>query len=206
MRSDLKTAADYLATHDPLLASIIATAPPPNLAPHTNYYQALVSSIIGQQLSVKAAAAIRKKFIALFNDEFPSPEQIIDADFDAMRDAGLSRQKIAYIRDLAEHILAGSVSFGTIDTLTNEQIAAELLPVKGIGEWTVHMFLLFCMGRRDVLPTGDLGVRTGIQKLYGLSSLPTADEVKAIASKNNWHPYESVASWYIWHSLDNAPK
>ncbi len=206
MHSDLQTAADYLAAHDPILATVIAAAPLPDLAPHTDYYRTLVSSIIGQQLSVKAAAAIRKKFTALFNDKFPLPEQILDADFDAMRAAGLSRQKIAYIRDLAEHILAGTVNFDTMDALTNEQIAAELLPVKGIGEWTVHMFLLFCMGRRDVLPTGDLGVRTGIQKLYGLPSLPTADEVKAIATKNNWHPYESIASWYIWHSLDNAPK
>lgn len=206
MQTTLQTAAKHLAAHDPILASVIAPSPLPDLVPHTNYYQALVSSIIGQQLSVKAASSIRRKFTALFDDTFPTPQQIIEADFDALRGAGLSRAKISYIRDLAEHILAGTVVFDTLDSLSNDQIIAELLPVKGIGEWTVHMFLLFCMGRLDVLPMGDLGIRSGIQKLYGLEKLPTPDEVRTIAKENNWHPYESVASWYIWHSLDNAPK
>lgn len=206
MQSILRTAADHLVANDPILASVITHSPLPDLMPHTDYYRALVSSIIGQQLSVKAAASIRKKFTALFDDEFPTPEQILGADFDILRSAGLSKAKINYIRDLAEHILAGSITFTTFDQLSNDQIIAELLPVKGIGEWTVHMFLLFCMGRLTVLPTGDLGIRSGIQKLYGLDTLPTPDEVRSIAQANSWHPYESVASWYIWRSLDNAPK
>ena len=110
------------------------------------------------------------------------------------------------MQDLAQHIVDGTVRFDTIDQLSNDEIIAELTAVKGVGEWTVHMFLLFCMGRLDVLPTGDLGIRSGIKKLYGMDELPSPDEVRLVAEKNGWGPYESVASWYVWHSLDNAPK
>ena len=206
MNSSLQQAAEYLRSHDPILAQIIADAPLPDVIPHTNYYQALVSSIIGQQLSVKAAASIRKRFTGIFNDTFPSPQQILDMDIETLRGAGLSRPKISYIKDLAQHVIDGAVTFDTLDELSNEQIIEELLPVKGIGEWTVHMFLIFCMGRLDVLPTGDLGIRNGIGRKYGFDRIATPEEVSQIAVKNSWHPYESVASWYIWHSLDNAPK
>lgn len=191
---------------DPVLSGVIATAPLPTFVPHTNYYKALVNSIIGQQLSVKAAATIKQRFVDLFGGSFPSPEQIITRDIEELRGVGLSRPKAGYVQDLARHILDGSVQFSTLDQLSNDDIVTELTAVKGIGEWTVHMFLLFCMGRLDVLPTGDLGVRSGIKKLYGLDELPTPDTMREMALKNNWHPYESVASWYIWHSLDNAPK
>lgn len=89
--------------------------------------------------------------------------------------------------------------------MSNEEVISELIPVKGIGEWTAHMFLIFCMGRSNVLPVGDLGIKNGIMKLYGLDHSPTPDEIKAIAEKNHWYPYESIAAWYIWQSLDNAP-
>jgi len=195
-----------LSKADPVLSGVIATAPLPTFVPHTNYYKALVNSIIGQQLSVKAAATIKQRFVDLFGGSFPSPEQIITRDIEELRGVGLSRPKAGYVQDLARHILDGSVQFSTLDQLSNDDIVTELTAVKGIGEWTVHMFLLFCMGRLDVLPTGDLGVRSGIKKLYGLDELPTPDTMREMALKNNWHPYESVASWYIWHSLDNAPK
>lgn len=206
MELELQKAARWLAKHDAILAPIIASAPLPEFIPHTNYYHALVSSIIGQQLSVKAAASIRKRFTNLFEGDFPSPQQIIQADPDALRSAGLSRPKVAYIQDLAKHIIDGSVRFDTIEQLSNEEIIQELTTVKGIGVWTVHMFLMFCMGRLDVLPTGDLGIRTGIRRLYGLSQLPTPEAIATIATESHWSPYESVACWYIWHSLDNAPK
>jgi len=202
----LTVAAQHLSKADPVLSGVIATAPLPTFVPHTNYYKALVNSIIGQQLSVKAAATIKQRFVDLFGGSFPSPEQIITRDIEELRGVGLSRPKAGYVQDLARHILDGSVQFSTLDQLSNDDIVTELTAVKGIGEWTVHMFLLFCMGRLDVLPTGDLGVRSGIKKLYGLDELPTPDTMREIALKNNWHPYESVASWYIWHSLDNAPK
>jgi DNA-3-methyladenine glycosylase II len=203
--SKLQRAADHLAAHDPILAPLIAVYPLPGFTPHTNYYQALVNSIIGQQLSVKAAATIKKRFAELFGTTFPTPEQIIASDDELLKSAGLSRPKVAYIKDLAMHVLDGSILFDRFAELSNDEILAELIAVKGIGEWTVHMFLMFCMGRLDILPTGDLGVRSGIKQLYGLDSLPTPETVKEIASANHWHPYESAASWYIWRSLDNEP-
>lgn len=204
--TQLKEAARHLSTNDPVLAQVVTNAPLPDIAPHTDYYRALVNSIIGQQLSIKAAATIKQRFADLFGSDFPTPEQILGRDIEELRSVGLSRPKARYVQDLAQHIVDGTVRFATIDQLSNDEIIAELTAVKGVGEWTVHMFLLFCMGRLDVLPTGDLGIRSGIKKLYGLSELPSPDEVREIAAAHRWHPYESVASWYVWHSLDNAPK
>ncbi|MBX6334814.1 DNA-3-methyladenine glycosylase 2 family protein [Candidatus Saccharibacteria bacterium] len=198
-------AARHLAEHDPVLAPIIKRAGPCTMRPHRNYYQELVESIISQQLSVKAAAAILKKFVALFGGTFPSPEQILSKDIETYRSVGLSRNKAMYIRDLAQHVIDGAVQFDHLDALSNDEIVAELTAVKGIGEWTAHMFMMFCMGRPDVLAHGDLGIRNGIQKLYGLKKLPDAATIRRIAQKNNWHPYESVACWYVWYSLDNKP-
>lgn len=201
----LQEGADHLAAVDPTLAVIIRGAPLPSFSPHSNYYQELVESIISQQLSVKAAATILKRFKELFVADFPSPEDILALDIETYRGVGLSRQKATYIRDLAEKVLEGTVSFSHLDTLSNEEIIDELIQIKGVGLWTIHMFLMFCMGRLDVLPTGDLGIRNGIQKIYLLDERPGDAEIQAIAVHNKWHPYESLASWYIWHSLDNAP-
>lgn len=201
----LRQAAEYLASVDPVLKVVIDSAPLPSFAPHHNYYQELVESIISQQLSVKAAATILKRFKALFSSDFPSPAEILEQDIETFRAVGLSRQKASYIRDLAEKVIDGTVKFNHLDSLSNQEVIEELIQIKGVGVWTVHMFLMFCMGRLDVLPTGDLGIRNGIQKLYSLEVRPGDDEIIMIAKKNNWHPYESVASWYVWHSLDNKP-
>ena len=202
----VRQAAEYLAAHDAVLAPVIRSAGPCTIRPHKNYYQELVDSIISQQLSVKAAATIEKRFCMLFEGEnFPSPEAILTKSVDELRTAGLSRGKAAYVRDLAQHIIEGKVKFDHLDALSNEQVIKELTAVKGIGEWTAHMFMMFCMGRLDVLAHGDLGVKNGIQKLYGLTGQPDAAGVQRIAKKYRWHPYESVACWYIWHSLDNKP-
>lgn len=198
-------AADHLTAHDAVLAPVIAAHGPCTMRPHKNYYQELVDSIISQQLSVKAGASIMKRFVDLFGGTFPAPEAILSKSVDELRTAGLSRAKATYIRDLAQHVIDGKVKFDHLDKLSNEEIIKELLPVKGIGEWTVHMFLMFCMGRLDVLAHGDLGIKNGIQKLYGFDHLPTPVEIQELANKNHWHPYESVACWYIWRSLDNAP-
>jgi DNA-3-methyladenine glycosylase II len=203
----LRQAAEYLSEHDKILAPIIARYGIAALEPHQNYYQALVSSILSQQLSVKAAATIQGRFCALFGStELPAPEQILTKDIDELRTAGLSRGKALYIRDLAQHIVEGDITFDRLDSLTNKEIIAELTAVKGIGEWTVHMFLMFCMGRLDVLPHGDLGIKNGIKLLYGLDHQPTAEDVMTIADTYQWHPYESVASWYVWRSLENTPE
>jgi DNA-3-methyladenine glycosylase II len=202
----LTQAAASLTKNDPVLAPIIASAGLPNIIPNKNYYQELVESIVSQQLSVKAAATILKRFLELFPEvDFPAPDQILQKDIEQLRAVGLSRQKASYIQDLASKVIEGEVRFNHLDARSNDEIIAELTQIKGVGVWTVHMFLLFCMGRLDVLPTGDLGIKNGIHKLYNLKEKPTPEEMEAIARENNWHPYESVASWYIWHSLDNKP-
>jgi DNA-3-methyladenine glycosylase II len=191
---------------DPVLKPIIESYQACAIRPHQNYYRELVESIIGQQLSVKAAASINRRFVELFENKFPSPEQILASSPESLRAVGLSGAKTRYVQDLASHILNGKLEFERFDSMTNEQIMAELTAVKGIGEWTAHMFLMFCMGRLDILPVGDLGIRSGIMKLYELKALPDALTIREIAAKNNWYPYESVASWYVWQSLDNVPK
>lgn len=204
-QTTLLQASEHLAQYDLVLRPIIARAGLPTFRPHKNYYQELVESIISQQLSVKAAASILKRFVALFGGKFPSPEQILSKEVEAYRAVGLSRGKATYIRDLAQHVIDGNVKFDHLDALSNDKIITELTAVKGIGEWTAHMFMMFCMGRLDVLAHGDLGIRNGVQKLYGLKELPDAAAIQRIARKNKWHPYESAACWYIWHSLDNKP-
>ncbi|HRF28181.1 MAG TPA: DNA-3-methyladenine glycosylase [Candidatus Saccharibacteria bacterium] len=191
--------------HDVRLAELFVSYPSPSFTKHTNYYHELVDSIISQQLSVKAAATIAGRFKDLFGGSYPSPEEILQKDIEELRSVGLSRPKAGYIQDLARHVLEGTVKFDELDKLSNQEIIDELTKVKGIGEWTVHMFLMFCMGRLDVLAYGDLGIRNGVTKLYELDHTATPDDVKHIAKQNNWHPYESVACWYIWQSLDNTP-
>lgn len=193
-------------SRDPVLAPLIKQHGICNIQPHQNYYQELVDSIISQQLSVKAARTIEQRFCALFGSKsFPAPRQILRKDIDELRSAGLSRAKAVYVRDLAQHVIDGQLKFDKFEQLSNDEISRELTAVKGIGEWTAHMFLMFCMGRLDILPVGDLGIKNGIRQLYGFDKLPDADDIRLIASKNNWHPYESAASWYVWRSLDNVP-
>lgn len=198
-------ALHHLSKNDVVLKRLIETYPAPTFERHENYYQELVDSIIGQQLSVSAARAIEARFKALFDDEFPKPEQILKIDIETLRGVGFSRPKATYVQDLAQKILDGEVRFDSIDSLTNDEIIAELTKVKGIGEWTVHMFLMFCMARLDILPVGDLGIRNGVTRLYGLDHQATPDDVRATSEKQNWRPYESVASWYVWQSLENQP-
>jgi DNA-3-methyladenine glycosylase II len=198
-------ALEHLAAHDPVMRQLIETYPRPTFEKHANYYQELVDSIIGQQLSVSAARAIEGRFKDLFGGKFPSPEQILTVDIETLRGVGFSRPKARYVQDLAQKIIDGEVTFDDLDEQSNDAIIAELTQVKGIGEWTVHMFLMFCMARLDVLPVGDLGIRNGVTILYDLESKATPDDVVRIAETKNWRPYESVASWYVWQSLENKP-
>jgi DNA-3-methyladenine glycosylase II len=200
-----RTAAEYLKSVDPMLAPVIEQVGLCTIMPNTDYYQELVDAIISQQLSVHAARSIEGRFRNLFGGAFPTPQQILTTDVETLRGIGFSRAKGAYVLDLAQHIVDGKVQFEHLDTLTNDEVIAELIAVKGIGEWTAHMFLMFCMGRTDVLPVGDLGIKNGIRKLYGLTNAPSPPQITELASKNKWHPYESIASWYIWQSLDNIP-
>lgn len=202
---NLAAAAKHLSAHDVVLRPIVARAGLATLKPHTDYYGALVGSIISQQLSVKAADAIEKRFLDIFSGSFPTPEQILSVSTDRLRAIGFSNAKARYVHDLAQHIIDGKLTFDRIPRQSNEEIIAELTAVKGIGEWTAHMFLMFSVGRLDILPVGDLGIRNGVRKLYGLEDVPSPQQIIEIAEANQWHPYESVASWYVWHSLDNKP-
>ncbi len=202
----LQAAAQHISKHDQVLAPIIQHVGPCRIQPHTNYYRELVESIISQQLSIKAADTILKRFVDLFGGEFPAPEQIATKDIDQLRSVGMSRAKAIYVRDSARHILDGQLEITKLPALTNDQIITELTAVKGIGEWTAHMFLMFSLGRLDVLAVGDLGIRSGIMRLYSLPVLPSPAEVEQVATTNHWHPFETIACWYIWRSLDNIPK
>jgi DNA-3-methyladenine glycosylase II len=201
-------AEKHLSAQDRIMATLIERHGPFSfeLDLKKDHYFALVSSIIGQQLSVKAATSIRNRFVELFGGTFPSPQQILDIDGERLREVGFSRAKVTYVKSLAEHILSGELELAKLPELSNEEIIKELVAVKGIGEWTAHMFLIFALGREDVLPVGDLGVRMAIGRLYGDGTAPTPEQVREIADKNHWHPYESVAARYLWQSLDNEPK
>jgi len=201
----LSAASEHLSHNDSVLATVIRRCGPAKLSPHTNYYYALVDSIISQQLSVKAASTIEARFRALFNEPFPEPASILTKSIDELRAVGLSNAKAHYIQDLAEHILDGRLIFDQLDKQSDEVIITKLIDIKGIGEWTAHMFLIFCMGRLDVLASGDLGIRNGIKKLYDLETLPTPQDIENRANAQGWHPYASVACWYIWASLENKP-
>lgn len=204
-QKQLQKAADHLSKHDPRLAAIITQFGLCTIEPHDDYYRELVDSIISQQLSVKASATIVKRFIGLFGDKFPTPEQILQRDIDELRAVGMSRSKASYVLDLAAHILEGTLQPKKLPDLPNDEVIRELVTIKGIGEWTAHMFLIFSLGRLDILATGDLGVRMAMKRLYDLPEVPKPDEMRAIAQKYHWHPYESIACWYLWKSLDNEP-
>ena len=166
-------------------------------------YGALVRSIVGQQLSTKAAATIYGRMIELWGGRTPTPRELLDTDPEAIRAAGMSRPKVAYLRDLAEHVLSGELELDRLHELTDEEITTELTAVKGLGVWTAHMFLIFHLQRPDVLPVGDLGVRNAIKRAYELDELPDPAAMTELAEP--WRPHRSLASLYLWRSLDNAP-
>jgi DNA-3-methyladenine glycosylase II len=166
-------------------------------------YGSLVRSIVGQQLSTKAAATIYGRVLELFGNHTPTPKQLLEVDPERLRAAGLSRAKVAYLRDLAEHVEAGALELERLPDLPDEEVTAQLTAIKGLGQWTADMFLMFHLGRPDVLPVGDQGIRRAIQVGYGLRKLPDAKRMQKIAKP--WRPYRTLASLYLWSSLDNTP-
>ncbi|MEJ7717514.1 MAG: DNA-3-methyladenine glycosylase family protein [Thermoleophilaceae bacterium] len=166
-------------------------------------YGALVRSIVGQQLSTKAARSIWERLIAGFGGRPPTPDELLAADPEAVRGAGLSGSKVAYLRDLAERVADGDLDLSGLAERPDEEVIAELTAVKGLGRWSADMFLLFHLGRPDVLPVGDLGVRRGAERAYGLAELPRPAELTTLAEP--WRPHRSLASLYLWRSLDAVP-
>jgi DNA-3-methyladenine glycosylase II len=163
-------------------------------------FPALARSIVHQQLSGKAASTIFGRLEAALKGRL-TPGALLRLSDDRMRSFGLSRQKTAYLQDLARRTRSGELNFAALPRLSDEDVIAKLTAVKGVGVWTAQMFLIFALGRSDVLPTADLGVRAAIKKLYGLAELPGPAEMEKIAAP--WRPYCSVACWYLWRSLDN---
>jgi DNA-3-methyladenine glycosylase II len=166
-------------------------------------YGTLVRSITGQQLSTKAAATIYGRLTELYGGRTPTPQEIIDTDPEELRAVGLSNAKAAYLRDLAEHIVDGELSVDRLAEMPDAAVYERLTAIKGLGRWTVDMFLMFHLGRPDILPVGDLGIRKAIQIHYGLQELPKVAEMEQIAEA--WRPHRTLASLYLWESLDNRP-
>jgi len=166
-------------------------------------YGALVRSIVGQQLSTKAARTIFERLTALYGGSTPSPQELIATEPGDLRAVGLSRAKAAYLRSLAEHVVAGELELDRLTKLPDEEVVAQLTAVKGLGQWTADMFLIFHLRRPDVLPVGDLGIRRAAEIAYGLGALPSPAELTLLAEP--WRPFRSLASLYLWRSLDNAP-
>ena len=175
----------------------------PDLKRGTNSFEALIRSITHQQVSGAAAETIRKRFVGLFpKGKFPTPEMVGAMPLERMRTAGLSGQKASYIKDLAEKFVDGTIEHRSLHKMESADIVEHLTRVKGIGVWTVHMFLIFTLNRSDVLPTGDLGIRKGFQALYKLKSLPNHAQMEKLALP--WRAHASVASWYLWRVADGA--
>ena len=195
----MKKAINHLKKSDEILAAIITRVGPFKITYREPTFQALARAIVFQQLSTKAALTIYGRLETAAGGTI-TPESIQTLNVGEMRRAGLSKQKIGYIRDLAEHALSGKVDFAKLHSMTDEEVIAALTDIKGIGEWTAHMFLIFALRRPNVLASGDLGVRTAVQRAYRKRKLPSAKQMEKIAE--SWHPYRSVACWYLWRSLE----
>ena len=198
-----RTAIRHLSEADPKLAHVIAHVGSCRFAPRAEgtHFDALIRSIIYQQLSGKAAATIHSRFEELYGGRAPTPEELLATSDETLRSVGLSRQKLSYLKDLARHVVEGSLPLEGIESLSDEEIMEALVRVKGIGRWTAHMFLMFRLGRPNVLPELDLGIQKGIQIAYRMRKLPGPKQVLRIGSR--WAPHATIASWYLWRLLEH---
>lgn len=199
----------HLRAADPILAAVIDAVGPDGLGDARagrpdDHYGALVRSIVGQQLSTKAARTIYLRLCERYGGRTPTPAELLADDLDALRTAaGLSRAKASYLKSLAEHVVSGELELERFDAMPDDAVAAELVAVKGLGMWTAHMFLMFHLQRPDVLPVGDLGIRRAVERAYGLPGLPGPDRLTQIAEP--WRPHRTLACRYLWRSLDATP-
>jgi DNA-3-methyladenine glycosylase II len=205
-RATVAEASEELARRDPILADLIARVGPATLVSRRrrsadDHFAALAESILYQQLAGAAAAAIHGRFVALF-DGLPTPGAVLALPVETLRGVGLSGAKAASIRDLAEKIESGVVQLDKVARLPDDEIVRELSLVRGIGRWTAEMFLIFRLGRLDVWPVDDLGVRKGYARLYGLAVPPKPKELEALGER--YRPYRSVAAWYCWRAADTV--
>jgi DNA-3-methyladenine glycosylase II len=206
---DYAAARRALMRRDPVLAAIIKRHGACGLGAardRFDHFAMLVRAIVFQQLSTKAATTIHDRLIASLPDAGPTAtaDALARVTDTQMRAAGISRQKAGYLRDLCDKVQSGAVPLSHVDQMSDEEVITALTQVKGIGRWTAEMFLIFRLQRPDVLPLGDLGIVTAIQKSYGLRKKPTADRMRKLGEA--WRPYRSIACWYLWRSLDNEPR
>ncbi len=201
--ADKKTwlvATKHLTDIDPILGKIIQTYGPYKFEQEDDYYQALVGAIIFQQLAGKAAQAILNRFKALYNGKIPTPREFLETPNSKLRTAGLSPQKISYLKDLCARLENGTLDLKHLQDLADDEVVRKLDEVRGIGRWTAEMFLMFSLGRANVLPVDDLGLQKAAQRLYGLAELPDHDKFEKLAKP--WHPYRSIATLYLWRSTE----
>jgi DNA-3-methyladenine glycosylase II len=199
MRSAFAKAQRHLARRDAVLKRLIATVGPCCLAPSPDHFGALVRSIIAQQISTKAAASIHVRLQQTLAPDGVAPAGLLSLSDEALRHAGLSASKVRAVRDLAEKVQSGVVPLHELPELPDEEVIARLIPVRGIGRWTAEMFLIFSLGRLDVLPVDDWGLRVGVQRQYSLADPPEKAQLRELAEP--WRPYRSIATWYFWRSL-----
>ena len=185
---------------DPHLSKIIKQVGSYQIKQRNHHFASLVEAIISQQLAGAAADAILRRFKKLY-PTFPKPADVLQTKDSKLRSVGLSKMKISYLKDLAKKIENGEIRIRTLSKMSDDEIITHLTQVKGIGRWTAEMFLIFSLGRLDVFPVGDLGLRKGVQRAFSLSELPKPKEVEKIGMR--WKPYRSVATWYLWKSLQN---
>jgi len=198
----VRRAEAVLRDADPVLARLIEEHGPFRPRPGDDPYSSLVRTILLQQLAGAAARAIDRKWRALYSDNgrTPAPPEILATTDEQFRAAGVSRQKASYLRDLALHVADGRLDFEAIGRLPDAEVVARLTDVHGLGEWSAHMFLMFELGRPDVLPTGDMGMRNGMRVAYGLEAMPTSARAREIGAP--WAPYRTVGAWYMWRAVE----
>ena len=193
----------HFKSSDPLLYSLI-TGKPFELQVHPDPFLRLSRTVVGQQLSVKAASTIFTRFENLFENNEITPTGLVKLSPEKMRGAGLSRQKISYLKDLAQKVLDGEVELGKFGDLDSEVIIEELVRIKGIGRWSAEMFLMFSLGRPDIFSFGDLGLQNAIKKHYKIKNKPTENQMEKLSKK--WAPFRTYAALILWRSLANEPK
>ncbi len=196
----IAAAVRHLRQNDPVLADVMRRVGSFRLKPRRGRFESLVRSILAQQISTAVARSMLKKLQQRVAPSRITPDSLARLSLEDLRAVGLSRQKASYLHDLAQKVADGSVRLHRVHRMTNEEVIAELLPVKGIGRWTVQMFLIFCLGRIDVFAPDDFGLRSALQRLYDLPDLPKRTQAEELAAP--WRPYSTVASWYLWRSLE----
>ena len=199
---DAQAARRHLVRSDTVMRDIVKGVGPYEIELRGPPYRSLLRAILYQQLTGPAAAAIEKRFLALFGGRSPRPQELLSTSPEAMRSTGVSRQKAGYLHSLAEHAEAGTLGNGRLHRKPDDEVIEIVTQIKGVGRWTADMLLMFCLGRPDVLPVGDLGVQNAMKKAYRLDAPPDPPTMLEIAE--SWRPYRSAGAWYLWRTIDTV--